>query len=250
MDLELTCWPDVRFDRKQEIIEIGIVVFDTKTYSTVAEIERFVKPMYSEVNDYCTSITGIVQEDLLQSKNLNVEIAMLLDGELPDPKEFVWCCWGHDPVWLQNELISKTYKRGQSGFAVCGTPYKLPDNTIYFDPRWINTKLIAGGGGMKKGARRHGIEQVLPAHRALSDAKTVALIAQKVGVSALDVQVSNKRTEKQRRHQWRKDVIAKFVKRMKVDETLAEEFLKQNDWNYQQARNSLELCRKYASKLV
>ena len=109
MDLELTCWDtqETRFSDKQEIIEIGVVILDANRLIIEDKISRTVKPWYHpELSDYCIDLTGITQDEVNNSKSIFTELRVLHDMGLPDAKDFVWACWGRDPIWLQNELIS------------------------------------------------------------------------------------------------------------------------------------------------
>lgn len=220
IDLEMLCWEDSELKPRSamEIIEIGIVVCD-KNFNIISEISEFVKPYNDEeLSDYCKTLTGITQEEVNSARNLILVMKDILDKELPPVEKFVWCAWGNDPLWLQKELESKTY---------------LEKNKFKFDTRYINLKVVDGKRrGLKKALRAAGIEQVLPAHRALSDAKSTAFLAKQMKVTFEDCLVSNERTFRQRKTQEQKDLVVKLVKRHNISEKVAEKCLKLTSWDF------------------
>lgn len=65
-DLESTCWEDKDFQAaNSEIIEIGAVKFNCKSFELVDKFQTFVKPLYyTELSDYCKNLTSITQADI------------------------------------------------------------------------------------------------------------------------------------------------------------------------------------------
>ncbi len=65
-DLECTCWDDKEFQEKHsEIIEIGAVKFNCKSFDIIEEFQTFVKPVKNTLlSDYCKNLTHITQEDV------------------------------------------------------------------------------------------------------------------------------------------------------------------------------------------
>jgi len=237
MDLELTCWDDksTQFSTKQEVIEIGVVVLDANRLIVENQISRTVRPMYNpELSDYCKNLTGITQDEIDGSKNLLVETRNMFADGLPDPKDFVWACWGHDPVWLQNEMIDKSYTNDV-------------DRTLYYDQRWINVSLCAGGGGLKRGCKTYNVEYEQPAHRALADAISVSRIVKAMGLKPMDYQISNSRTFRQKLDGDRREQARKLAKRTNggLNEEAALGLLKQCYWDFNRANNMYKWMKKY-----
>lgn len=232
MDLELTCWEGQQWSEKQEIIEIGGVVCDAENLGLIHTFSTCVKPIYyPELSEYCMELTGISQDEINQSKNLNVELSVLFDkGLLPDPKEFVWATWGRDPVFLQAEIEKKTYKKKRM---------------IEFDPRYINVKAHDNKRrGLKKALRAYGIKQTEPAHRALSDAISTYDLLVKMDLDVEDVHVSNTRTYRKMITSEQEQMADKFSKRNNFELDKSKKLLKYLDYNYQKAQKVLTLIQK------
>lgn len=71
LDLEATCdapSPDGRAPsvtrETQEIIEFPWILFDVKAQKIIETERRFVKPVYSQVTQFCTKLTGITQAEV------------------------------------------------------------------------------------------------------------------------------------------------------------------------------------------
>ncbi|MEN0056485.1 MAG: exonuclease domain-containing protein [Mucilaginibacter sp.] len=61
VDLEATCWePGGNYQKQQsEIIEIGICKLNMETGKITASEGILVKPIKSEISDFCTQLTSI-----------------------------------------------------------------------------------------------------------------------------------------------------------------------------------------------
>jgi 3'-5' exoribonuclease 1 len=242
-DLELTCWsdedPNRRSHRDMEVTEIGAVVLDAKDLSEKWRFNKTVRPVENPIlTEFCTQLTGITQDDVDASDPLPKAMSNLFrDGLLPEPRSFVWACWGSDAKWLQSELKRKC------------SEYNY-ESLFKFDPRYINIKLLDGQRrGLKSTCKAFGIEQALPAHRALPDAISTMEVARRLQISVLDAQVSNEKTYKQAIDHRRKLVLKKFVSRHpNVSEDLCEKLLKKVDWDYQTAHSWLTFFRSNKDK--
>lgn len=60
IDLECTCDPDPAY--RGEVIEIGAVLVDVPEMALIEQLQLFTKPTSTEVNAFCTQITGIASE--------------------------------------------------------------------------------------------------------------------------------------------------------------------------------------------
>lgn len=234
-DLELTTWkegdPLKRPMSEMEITEIGCVMLDAKTLKRVPHHSEFsinVRPTnFPILSEYCTELTGITQEMVDESMDLHNAVIHLRNVFLPPPQSFVWAAWGGDARWLQAELRAKA-----------------SEDCIEFDPRYINVKLLDGKRrGLKKALKAYGIEQTLPAHRALPDAISTAELAVKLGMSIMDVQVSNSKTYQQQLNHKRHEMLEKFSHRMGLDFEFSKKLLEKSDWDYTTAKNWLTLFR-------
>ena len=239
IDLELTCWDDKEHTHQDmEIIEIGIAYCNLQ-YKILDEIEIFVKPWHNPIlSDYCKELTHIKQEDVDNSKNLCVSVSQLME-KLPDPKEFIFASWGNDPIWLQKELEKKCYKNCNNG--------KWHGYTE-FDPRFINIKLCDKiknnkKRGLKKTLRSYGIEQIQPAHRALPDALSTALLAKEMKLDVFDCMISNDKTFRQKETKRMNDIVDKFVKKTGFEKEKTTKLMKYVDYDFMKAQNIFQLFK-------
>ncbi len=94
VDIEATCWKNHQNPPGQhnEIIEIGVCLLDTLTYTTSHKQSILVKPTRSTVSAFCTELTTLTQEQV---------DAGLCFGEACDTvirdyaaKRYLWGSWG------------------------------------------------------------------------------------------------------------------------------------------------------------
>lgn len=92
VDLETTCTNEHAEQFQNEIIEIGLCIVDLKKMIAEKNLSLFVKPVRSQVTDFCTRLTGITQDDVKDGLSLP-EAADLLVKEY-QTNEYVWASWG------------------------------------------------------------------------------------------------------------------------------------------------------------
>jgi len=78
IDLEATCWESREESAKNvsEIIEIGLVVLNTRTNQVDDQRSIIVRPERSKVSKFCTELTTLTQEDV--DKGISFEEAYLI----------------------------------------------------------------------------------------------------------------------------------------------------------------------------
>jgi inhibitor of KinA sporulation pathway (predicted exonuclease) len=66
VDVEATCSDDASVPRQEmEIIEIGAVMQNARTFEVESEFRTFVRPLrHAQLTDFCTVLTGIAQVDV------------------------------------------------------------------------------------------------------------------------------------------------------------------------------------------
>ena len=104
-DFEYTCWdgptPD---DMVSETIQMGVVEADTKTLEITRMGRYYVRPVESEVSEFCTSLTGITREKLRkEGRPLREAVASM--AKVFGPRSKVAYTWGSDG--LAFEQIAK-----------------------------------------------------------------------------------------------------------------------------------------------
>ena len=99
IDIESTCWKENTSkevnDSKMllnEIIEIGICPIDTKSGNVLEKRSIIVKPTYSTVSKFCTSLTTLTQEDVDKGISFNDACSILVNEY--ETKKYVWSSYG------------------------------------------------------------------------------------------------------------------------------------------------------------
>lgn len=156
-DLEATCWEDKEFqERESEIIEIGAVRFDYKTYDVIDSFKVLVKPLKQPtLSEYCINLTGITQEELDRDAfDFPTAYNSFMGWAGSTPMFMGWGAYDYHE-------IAETCKR-----------YNMQP----FPPRkYMNAKLLytfltgIRGGGLGKRMVADGLEFEGRQHRALDD---------------------------------------------------------------------------------
>ena len=95
VDLEATCYEDNQFPEGHfsEIIEIGACLLSVKTLQVIEKTQIYVKPICSEVSEFCTDLTGITQKKLDDEGVILEEACRILNRKLKTNKR-VWASYG------------------------------------------------------------------------------------------------------------------------------------------------------------
>lgn len=225
LDLEMLCDNPPLAREAMEIIEIGIVVLNSNTLEEVNRISKVVKPINCVIlSEYCKNLTHIGQEEIDTATDLVSTFNEILK-ELPPINDCVWCGWGNDSIWLQDELKAK-------------------GSSVEFFNKFINLKLRDGKRrGLSKALKANNIVQTLPAHRALADAISTADLARKYKISTGDVQVSNKRTYKEQTTAKQEEAINKLSSKCNVSLKAAKYILNNFNWDFSKCKHCIELIK-------
>jgi inhibitor of KinA sporulation pathway (predicted exonuclease) len=79
IDVESTCWESMPpRGQYSEIIEVGLCVVDLQLLDRVERRCIMVKPMSSEVSEFCTNLTGITPDMVANAEPLSVAVNILL----------------------------------------------------------------------------------------------------------------------------------------------------------------------------
>ena len=80
IDFEATCEEDKNHQDPQEIIEFPAVVLDTRSLETIAQFQRYVRPVLRpKLSDFCTKLTGITQEKVEEAEVFEVVLKEFVD---------------------------------------------------------------------------------------------------------------------------------------------------------------------------
>jgi inhibitor of KinA sporulation pathway (predicted exonuclease) len=93
IDVESTCWEGTPpRGQSSEIIEIGLCVVDLQLLERRERRSIMVKPMMSEIGDFCTRLTGITPDMVAHAEPLSVAVQVLRDQYRSDDRLFA--SWG------------------------------------------------------------------------------------------------------------------------------------------------------------
>lgn len=92
IDIESTCWKENNSKEVNEIIEIGICPIETKSGKVLEPKSIIVKPTYSTVSEFCTSLTTLTQEDVDNGVSFS-DACSILANEY-ETKRYVWASYG------------------------------------------------------------------------------------------------------------------------------------------------------------
>ena len=162
VDVESTCWEgEPPPGQTSEIIEIGICPIDVGTLERAEKRSVLVKPVHSEISEFCTSLTTLAPEMFVEAGSL-ADATRILKKEF-DSKNRLWASWG-DYDRRQFERVCREQNVGYP-----------------FGPSHLNVKSLfaaAFGSGREMGldaAFGHlGLEMAGTHHRGDDDALNIA----------------------------------------------------------------------------
>ncbi|MBK8022746.1 MAG: exonuclease domain-containing protein, partial [Chloroflexi bacterium] len=93
VDLEATCWENMKDSSPMEIIEIGALMLPESLDLPAPEYQRFIRPIQNPVlSDFCTELTSITQEQVEAAEDFSVVFPEFLTWIGDEP--FTFCSWG------------------------------------------------------------------------------------------------------------------------------------------------------------
>ena len=168
VDIESTCWEGSPPEgQDNEIIEIGLCMFDVENRTRLEKQSIIVKPIHSEVSSFCTELTTLTPEMISHGISFK-EACKKLKKEFIAPKR-LWASYG-DYDRRQFERQCKAEKVGYP-----------------FSPTHLNVKNLFAL--WKKLPYEVGMAEALEIlelplegvhHRGIDDAWNIALILQKI----------------------------------------------------------------------
>lgn len=231
-DLELTCWEDrIKTRNEGEILQIGFIILN-KYGAEIEGTSRYsslIKPINYELTSYCKALLNLKQEDITDRETLNDVIKYYLtENILPNPKKFIFACWGTDTKRLIQELKNK-------------------NSDIEFDPRYINIKECAKSVGLKGGLRdcleSLGYPFEGTQHDALVDSINTLKIFEYLQLSTEDCLVSQERTYKQALSKALEDRVLEFAKKFHIQPDSAKKILTFCNWDFTKASSFISIAK-------
>ncbi len=164
IDLEATCCNKNSFPRNEmEIIEIGAVLAEGKTFDILSEFQSFVQPVRTpELTAFCTELTTIRQEQVQQAPVFGEAFDNLLRWT-QNYQPMVFCSWGdYDRRQFQQDC------------AFHQVEYKLPHRHLNLKKRFSERQGLRRKLGMAGALRKVGLPLEGTHHRGLDDARNIA----------------------------------------------------------------------------
>lgn len=95
VDIEATCWKGYTAPpgQENEIIEIGLCLLDPRAGTVSDKRSIMVKPIESEVSEFCTELTGITQQEV-DEQGLAFETACAILERTYNTRNRLWASWG------------------------------------------------------------------------------------------------------------------------------------------------------------
>lgn len=163
IDLEATCCNDGQFPREEmEIIEIGAVIADGRTFESLDEFQTFVRPVrHTTLTDFCRELTGIEQAAVDSAVGFPEAMHRLTTwmAEFPDA---IFCSWG-------------AYDRRQfeRDCAFNDTAWPFGDRHVNLKKRYAERFRLKRGEGFGHALGKHNLAFEGRPHRGIDDARNI-----------------------------------------------------------------------------
>lgn len=163
IDLEATCDANYAIPREEtEIIEIGAVLVDSTTLTTVDELQTFVRPVQHPVlTKFCIELTSITQAEV-DAAPLFPEAIVRLTAWLAG-RDALFCSWG-------------AYDKAQFARDAQFHRVELPfgDRHLNLKAQFSISRNTKKQFGMSAALRQVGLELAGTHHRGIDDARNIA----------------------------------------------------------------------------
>jgi inhibitor of KinA sporulation pathway (predicted exonuclease) len=152
-----------------EIIEIGAVMQNSRTYEIESEFQTFIRPVrHPELTDFCTRLTGITQSDVANAP-LYLDALESLKEWMYAFDDALFCSWGD---YDKNQFIQ------DCEFHRAAYPFRSGHLNLKVEfSRSLNLKKKLG---IAEAVRYLGMQFQGSQHRGLDDAKNIANIVRRV----------------------------------------------------------------------
>jgi inhibitor of KinA sporulation pathway (predicted exonuclease) len=166
IDLEATCTDDKSLPSDEmEIIEIGAVMLNSKTWEIESEFQQFVKPIrHPLLTEFCHKLTTITQADVDKAPKFPEAMIHLTDWMKEYPRN-TFCSWGnYDKKQFQQDC---NYHQ---------IDYPFGASHVNIKEKFSEFLGVSRGYGMAKALEYLGLELKGTHHRGIDDAHNIAKI--------------------------------------------------------------------------
>ena len=162
VDVESTCWEEYPpAGQMSEIIEIGVCTIDVATLSPGEKRCIFVRPVQSQVSEFCTRLTTITAEQLRGAGPLQAALRTLRQDFRSH--ERLWASWG--------DYDRRQFERN---CAARGLGYPFGIGHLNVKTLFAAGKGLAREVGIDAACSQLGIEMEGTHHRGVDDAWNIA----------------------------------------------------------------------------
>ena len=170
IDLEATCSDDGQVPREEmEIIEIGAVLQNARTFEIESEFQTLVRPQrHPELTRFCTELTGITQADVASAPGFPAALDALVRWMTPYP-DALFCSWG-----------DYDRKQFQQDCAYHGSAYPFGPEHLNLKAEFARALNLRRNAGITQALRKLNFEFEGAHHRGLDDARNIARIVRRV----------------------------------------------------------------------
>lgn len=167
VDLEATCSDDGCIPRHEmEIIEIGAVMLNRKTWEIDSEFQQFIQPIrHPRLTKFCTELTSIRQEDVDQAPQFIEAISRFRDWIYPLFNNHIFCSWGD---YDKNQFLQDCKFHN--------VPYPFSSEHINIKKEFSEYLGVTRKFGMAQALNHLGMELIGTHHRGIDDARNIAAI--------------------------------------------------------------------------
>jgi inhibitor of KinA sporulation pathway (predicted exonuclease) len=173
VDLEATCSNDGSVPRHEmEIIEIGAVIQNARTFETESEFQTFVRPVrHPNLTAFCTELTSITQP-LVDGAPLFPEALQAMREWMGDFEDALFCSWGN-------------YDRSQflQDCRYHGVEYPFSSGHLNLKEEFSKALSTGRSFGISGALRRLGLELEGTHHRGIDDARNIVRIVRRVAAT-------------------------------------------------------------------
>ena len=177
VDIEATCWdvdppPDGQFN---EIIEVGLCIYDVAAGQIDGKRSILVKPQASEISPFCTALTTLTPQ-LVAEEGIDFAAACRILVDEYEARKYLWVSWGG----YDQRLFRRQCRRLRVGY---------PFGDKHLNLRTAFTEFNGGRRvGMVRAMNLANLELEGTAHRGVDDAWNVARLLQYlVGIPGIDL---------------------------------------------------------------
>jgi inhibitor of KinA sporulation pathway (predicted exonuclease) len=175
VDLEATCSNDGSIpSHEMEIIEIGAVMLNRKTWEIDSQFQQFIQPVrHPQLTAFCTELTSIQQQDVNQAPKFPEAISQFKAwiNLFPD---YIFCSWGN--------YDKKQFLQDCSYHHVS---YPFASEHINIKQEFSAYLGVSKKFGMANALEVLGLELQGTHHRGIDDAHNIAAIYRKMKTQKL-----------------------------------------------------------------